>query len=299
MKHTLKLLAISALAMLVITSCNNSKHEGFDSTENGLHYKLLKTSQGKEKVKKGDVISLILTYSTMKDSLLFDSRNMGRPFMLKVDKSDFKGDLTEGFQLLSEGDSAQFILNADSFFIKTAKMDVPAEIKKGSEIKFNVKVLTVKTEKQFKEEQDKMMAERNKKNELNKQMEDSLLKKYIVDNKITEKPSSTGIYTLIKTKGSGTTVAAGDTIEVKYKGTLLDGKEFDNSERSPVPVKFPIGVGMVIPGWDEAIVGMKAGTKAKLVIPSAMAYGAQGGGPIEPFSPLVFDIEIVKVFKKK
>jgi len=87
---------------------------------------------------------------------------------------------------------------------------------------------------------------------------------------------------------------AGDTVEVNYKGMFLDGKVFDSSEGSPVPVKFPIGVGAVIKGWDEALTMMNVGGKAKILIPSELAYGANGAqNVIPPYTPLVFEVEII------
>jgi FKBP-type peptidyl-prolyl cis-trans isomerase FkpA len=103
-----------------------------------------------------------------------------------------------------------------------------------------------------------------------------------------------------KHKGSGPKVMAGDTVYVKYTGKTLDGKVFDSSDRSPAPVKFPIGVGRVIKGWDEAVLMMNVGSKISILIPSSIGYGETGAGEqIPPFSPLLFDIEVYKIGGKK
>ena len=99
-----------------------------------------------------------------------------------------------------------------------------------------------------------------------------------------------------KHKGSGAKIVAGDTVYVKYTGKTLDGKVFDSSDRSPVPVKFQIGVGQVIKGWDEAVTMMNVGGKISILLPSSLAYGDRGAGEqIPPFSPLLFDVEVYKV----
>jgi FKBP-type peptidyl-prolyl cis-trans isomerase len=299
MKKMRLLLGTAACVALLFGACKNSKYEGYEQSENGLYYKMISVVGSKPKIKQGDIITLNLNYTTIKDSLLFESSKLGRPFMIKVDKSEFKGDLTEGFKMLSEGDSASFILSADSFFVKTAKRDLPKEITKGSDLKFYLKVLKVETEEKFKAAQQKAQDEQMKAAEASKSMEDSLIKKYVIEKNITAKPNASGIYITETKKGSGALVTKGDTIEVKYTGKFLDGKVFDSSDNSPVPVKFAIGVGMVIAGWDEAIVGMKTGTKATLLIPSAKAYGGMSTGPIPAYSPLVFDIEIVGLTKGK
>ncbi len=77
---------------------------------------------------------------------------------------------------------------------------------------------------------------------------------------------------------------------------LLDGTVFDSSYERKEPITFPIGIGQVIPGWDEGILLLKEGEKARFVIPSHLAYGSRGaGGVIPPNATLIFDVELVKI----
>jgi len=93
--------------------------------------------------------------------------------------------------------------------------------------------------------------------------------------------------------GSGPVAKAGDKVSVNYKGTLADGKVFDQSYGRG-PFDFPLGGGQVIKGWDEGVAGMKVGGKRQLHIPSALAYGPRGaGGVIPPNADLVFDVELL------
>ena len=98
-------------------------------------------------------------------------------------------------------------------------------------------------------------------------------------------------------KGEGEkTVKAGDEIKVHYTGFLEDGTKFDSSVDRDEPFVFVIGNGMVIRGWEEGILGMKAGEKVKLTIPPEMAYGEQGaGGVIPPSAMLVFEVELLEI----
>ena len=100
--------------------------------------------------------------------------------------------------------------------------------------------------------------------------------------------------------GTGAVAESGDTLSMKYKGTLLDGTEFDSTAaHGDKPFTFPIGGGRVIKGWDQGILGMKVGGKRKLTIPPDLGYGARGAGPkIPPNSTLVFEVELVGVEKK-
>jgi len=97
--------------------------------------------------------------------------------------------------------------------------------------------------------------------------------------------------------GSGRPAEKGDTVSVHYVGRLQDGKEFDNSRKKGKPLVFILGVGSVIKGWDQGMVGMKPGGRRRLVIPPHLAYGEQGtpGGPIPPNATLIFEVEMLKV----
>jgi peptidylprolyl isomerase len=100
-------------------------------------------------------------------------------------------------------------------------------------------------------------------------------------------------YVLIE-EGTGETPQAGDLVEVHYTGMLEDGTKFDSSYDRGQPIIFPLGTGRVIPGWDEGIALLKVGSKAKLVIPSELAYGETGaGGVIPPDATLIFDVELI------
>ena len=96
--------------------------------------------------------------------------------------------------------------------------------------------------------------------------------------------------------GTGAQAESGKTVSVHYTGKFQDGKVFDSSVSRGEPIKFPLGAGRVIKGWDEGLALMKEGGKAQLVIPPHLAYGESGaGGVIPPNATLVFDVELVSV----
>jgi FKBP-type peptidyl-prolyl cis-trans isomerase FklB len=122
--------------------------------------------------------------------------------------------------------------------------------------------------------------------------------KFIADNKKKEGVITTasGLQYKIITKGTGASPKATDTVSVHYKGTLIDGKEFDSSYRRGQPASFPVNG--VIKGWTEALQLMKEGSKWQLFIPSELAYGDRGAGrDIGPNSTLIFDVELISIKK--
>ena len=104
-----------------------------------------------------------------------------------------------------------------------------------------------------------------------------------------------GLQTQDLTVGTGQEVKSGDTVTVNYLGTLENGTKFDSSYDRNQPFTTQIGVGQVIKGWDEGIVGMKVGGKRKLIIPASLGYGDQAAGSIPPNSTLVFEVELLSV----
>lgn len=102
-----------------------------------------------------------------------------------------------------------------------------------------------------------------------------------------------GLQYKITAEGNGSKPQATDTVTVHYRGTLIDGTEFDSSFSRGQPAKFKLG--QVIKGWTEGLQLLKQGTKAQLFIPPTLAYGERGAGPIGPNSTLIFDIELIGI----
>jgi len=120
------------------------------------------------------------------------------------------------------------------------------------------------------------------------------IQKYLSDHpdlNFTLKQS--GLYYLDVTAGTGDQPVAGDSALVFYTGYLLDGTEFDSNEGDPA-YKFPVGEGFVIPGFDEAVMLMREGGTAKILIPSYLGYG-NSGYYMPSYTPLLFDVELDSV----
>ena len=120
------------------------------------------------------------------------------------------------------------------------------------------------------------------------------LTEYLAKNKVTVDPTPSGLYYVQTQEGNGEKPEVGMMAQVHYTGKLLDGTVFDSSIERGEPISFPLGVGQVIPGWDEGIMMMSKGEKGVLYIPYYLAYGdRQAGDKITPFSNLLFEVELV------
>ena len=108
--------------------------------------------------------------------------------------------------------------------------------------------------------------------------------------------TDSGLRYKIIQKGDGAKAEKGQQVSVHYEGSLLNGQVFDSSYKRKEPIDFQLGIGQVIPGWDEGISLMHVGDKARFVIPSNLAYGSAGaGGVIPPNAVLLFDVELMEV----
>lgn len=301
MKKNLVFLAVAAIGF---ASCNG----GFKKSDGGLLYNIVDDKSGSN-ITNGDFVSANVVAKTDGDSVLYSTYDAGRPAYLTIPaKLPTKGDIYSAIMLLSEGDSAEVKVNADSLFKKNAPKPpgfkgkyVIYEIKINKVIpkgKLDDKVFGGRIEAFFKTEADKMKA-----------AEPGKIQKYIADHKITASKTDSGLYYQITQQGNGPLPAKGDTVVVNYTGRFVtNGKVFETSDKAVAqkekvfnpmapyqPIHIPVGINAVIKGWDQGLMLLNKGAKATLVIPSHLAYGEQGFQAIGPFTPLAFDVEVVNI----
>ena len=267
---------------ILAAACNNYRTQ---VTESGLKYQIFEHKDDARKAKLGDIMSFHLVLKNGTDSTLRDTYKEGSPMKMVLQEPPFKGSFEEGLTLLAAGDSAKFLVNADTLFAKM-QQPMPPMIAKGSEISFTVKVLSVLTSEEFQKDQSKSADKQ-------KTIDAKVIDDYLAKNSMTGKGTKTasGLVYIAEKAGTGASPVAGDKVKVNYVGKFLDGKEFDSSKGTPLDLQ--VGAGMVIPGWEEGIMLMKKGEKGLLIIPSGLAYGPETYGPIPGNSVLQFELELV------
>lgn len=119
--------------------------------------------------------------------------------------------------------------------------------------------------------------------------------KFLLENRVKEGVvvTDSGLQYMVVEMGDGAKPSATDNVTVNYRGTLLNGEEFDSSYARNQPVTFQLD--QVIPGWTEGVQLMPVGSKFKFFIPPNLAYGPAGGGPIGPNATLVFEVELISI----
>lgn len=291
-KAAIQGMLVVAGLLTVMQACQEQSKDHFQQSAGGLKYCFLLENPQARKASIGDIMTMVVKYTNYKDSVLFNTQHSGNPtgtIQIRLVEPSYKGDIVEGFAMMHEGDSAIFKTSADSFFAKIIQQPLPPFIPPSSDLTFYVKVIRI----QSMEEIQRQMEEEAK---MKSAEEDSLIKQYLSVNKINVSPTQTGLYYLLLKKGNGKKAESGKTVKVHYTGTLLDGTKFDSSYDRGQPIEFVLGQGMVIAGWEEGIAMMNEGGKAKLIIPSKLAYGPQQRGEIiKPYSTLVFEVELIEV----
>jgi len=298
--------------LVLIFAVNANAQNDLQRTPNGAMFRVFTHNTG-EKIKLNDVVTFDIIQKTDKDSVLmssYDSRNKGITRVQPPDSlKDFIGiNLMQVFPLLALNDSAEVKIPTDSMF-KGHEDQRPPFFSKGSNLVLMLKILRVQSLNDAIAERNAAIAARDAMIEKLKTSEKPDADKYIASHKLILKTTPSGLKYIITKPSPKPRPQKGDTLLVNYVGRTLDDKIFDTSietiakgagiaqEGRPYePFQFIVGSGGVIPGWDEGLLLVNEGAKARFVIPSALGYGSQGAGDnIKPYSTLVFDIELVKV----
>jgi FKBP-type peptidyl-prolyl cis-trans isomerase len=277
------LIGLAVATVFALGAC--SKYKGFKKDKSGFYYKFHgDIHDTADQPATGDLVGILLSMRAG-DSLLIPMM----PNEMLMD-SLYEGDLFAALRTMHVGDSATFILDGPKFFENM--MGPGQEYEFGEDpLYFDVKLYGLMKKADFekaKAEYEAQMVER-------KGQEKIEIEEYLEKNKDL-KQTPIGIYVKNVKKGSGDKVEPLQTVKVHYTGRFVDGTVFDSSVERGEPFTFTVGAGQVIPGWDAAVSDMRVGDKVTVLIPSELAYG-EGRQGIPPYSPLVFDIELLEIEK--
>ncbi|MBQ8703912.1 MAG: FKBP-type peptidyl-prolyl cis-trans isomerase [Bacteroidales bacterium] len=300
MKKQARMATLLVAGTMLLAACGSSDMKGYKQTDEGLYYRFEQQCKDSLQVQEGDVLVGEMTIRL--DTTILRS-NVGRTERLMPVVPMYDGVLHEGLLMMHKGDRAIFAIEADSMakFLQPNQMPPMYEQGKGMKFYYEVNLQDIVTRDEFAEEQ----ANYQQQMEHARVAEPELIAAYVKEHGVKAQPNAKGLYVIVNKKGNGPTVAVGREVTISYTGRLLDGTMFDSSNEADCresglqchePLTYVVGQMSLIPGWEEGVMGQPEGSKLQLIIPSAMGYGSQGAGQnIPPYSPLVFDIEIVSV----
>ncbi len=278
----MRLMLFAALFALCCFGCQKEKKL---TTPDGHEY-IQHTDLGKEKPKPGDYVYF---HAQIRDGerILRSSRQDGVAPVMQIPVTDEPGrelsPVESVIKLIGLGDSVTVLIELDS--VQQQQMGITT----GNIMYYDVVLTDIETEE---ERQSRLDVVRQRESEIAGKV-GATVQQYSAGQLASEiKTTASGLKYIIHEEGSGDVPKPGNNVSVHYYGVLTDGKMFDTSYKNGEPISFPIGMGRVIPGWDEGIALLKPGGKATLFIPSQLGYGEQGSPPvIPPNAELIFYVE--------
>ena len=286
MKRVFVMMTAFCVMLSFLTGCDNAP-KGYKTTDNGLYYRFY-VNNGGEVPNVGDLVELTLSCVVNDTTVIIPaSKNI-----IQLNEPSFATDFAEGIAMMHKGDSASFIVNIDSTFMNLFRVpELPKEFNSTDIMRFEIKVNDFYPESEYVNKMVEAIKKQYPEETANAYAE---MQQYFALNNISASPTASGLYYVQTSEGNGEMPEKGDNVKVHYTGKLLNGKVFDSSVERGEPIEVPIGMGYVIPGWDEGIMLMSKGEKGVLYIPYYLGYGDRGAGAdIPPFANLIFEVELI------
>lgn len=296
-----KIALISALA-LAMAGCSGMKKGDGD-----MYYKIVDNKSGGT-IQEDDFIDITYTETTDDGVPITGSYVLDQPTLLFRERPRFQGDFFSALAQLSEGDSAIVKVNIDSA-VKRVRFIKPKG-SKGKYLIYHVRVNKVIGRNGLNDSAYNNKIENYKKifYERCRQAEPAKLKKYIAAQPGQPVFTPSGLGYILNRTGKGKPGVKGDTVLLNYSASYLSGIVFETNKLSTAKqagiynhlrpyqtIKMILQGGTKLSGFDEALHKFPAGTQVKLIIPSKLAYGADGSNRILPYTPLLCDLEILKI----
>ncbi len=240
-------------------------HQDTLTTASGLKYVVLKKMNPKAPLAKSGEQVTVHYSGYFKDGKIFDSSvKRGQPIKFTLGKGQVIKGWDEGLQLMGTGDRFKFIVPYQLAYGERGRGTIPPK----TDLIFDVEMIYHQPERKV---------EPYATEGLDTVTTASGLKMIKIHSTRLERPQK------------------GQKVWVDYSGYLTDGSMFDSSVKRGEPISFKVGFGQVIKGWDEALLSMRKGEKARLIIPPNLGYGSRAAGLIPPNSTLIFDVHLVDI----
>lgn len=282
-KNMKRFLFLAGALTVILGACSQSG----DKSDLGTEVTFVTRGEG-DKLISGQIITMSMWYG-MDGETIRESKGNTLPYQYFEDTLNINGEFASVLELLSVGDSVRFTVPARDLYEKTFQQPLPDTIAEDKGIEWALRV-----EEQYTIEEYEVIARQKASEAANKLLaeETAAFEAYFAAENITPIKTESGLQYVITQKGSGAIPQLGQRITAKYKGMFFNNMEnvFDQGDYT-----FPLGQRNVIAGWDEGFSYFPVGSKGVLYIPSELAYGVSGRGPIGPNEPLVFEVELLEI----
>ncbi|MBS4064707.1 MAG: FKBP-type peptidyl-prolyl cis-trans isomerase [Chitinophagaceae bacterium] len=302
MKTIQSILVVAAAVMLV--SCGGG---GYKKTKGGILYQIVSDSRGNV-IKNGDFFEIQIgetVYKTgKKDTLLSDPNMLPPNQVVPMDSATLPPDFYTIFKQIRKGDSIIVRQSTDSI-IKSSMGNVAPFLKKGGFIVTSYRIVNIYSNRNAADSAGMVIMQQQRLKDSVKQAQqlvkdDQAIREYLTKNNISAFKTAKGCYVQILDAGTGPKADSGKQVSVLYTGFSFDGKKFDSnidtSFQHPEPLQFVIGQFGMIAGFQDGVMQIAKGGKAKIFVPSSLAYGAQGNPPaVKPNENLIFEMELLDI----
>lgn len=280
----------TAFCLLVFFSCSEPKTFNGYSKKDNFYYKLLSIGDGKIKPDTSETLWIDAKCLTLKDSVFWDTKHEAfQRFFIKQNSFSF----AKQFFTWAEGDSVQYLIPSATFFKEFFQLPVPFFSEKDSAVKLSVKIMRILNSEELGHINDSLrIVSLQQQNE-----EYAQINNYVTLNFKGSLQFSKDAFMQITQVTQGDSIKKGCKISLLYKGFYLDGRLADFTPDNR-PFDFTIGQeGQIIEGLRLALYHLKMGEKAKIILPSRLAFGSRGSsnGSIAPYTPMLYEVEVLDV----
>jgi FKBP-type peptidyl-prolyl cis-trans isomerase FkpA len=287
------ILVAALVFSVMLVGCKFIPNDEFTTTASGIAYKIITMGDSSYLPQQGDSVYLIARFKNAEGQLVFNSEadSYNGLIGLALTTGAKQGSLEEACTLISEGDSAVFKINANIIYNRLFNVSLPKNIKKGSLLTIEAYIYKIKTvamqrkdSLSYKLWSNEMLA-----------VENEQIKQYKAANKIDSVFENEGVIELKNEIHYG--IPTQKTIFVRYKGMFLDGRVMDTNLDTEEAFEYKKGTpDQLLRGIEKTAIKMNKGDKMKVLLTSAVAFGAHGSstGNVAPFTPLIYEIEVIK-----
>ncbi len=271
----------------LLTGCHQ-KYPGYKKTNDGVYYRFYEKNTKGVRPQFSDYLKMEMSYF-MNDSLMYSWTENADYVRTRLSATKYHGDLQSGLALMHEGDTASFIVPADSTLVHVFGADLNTlSVKPDDIIRYEVRLVQVQKEADFLAEVEQIQTKMREQSEV-------MFKAYVQNNVKSISPTESGVYIVPLSAGKGKKPVVGDEVELDYSVGLIVNDSMTYPVRDSDRFVFVLGEGYAIPAWEEVVPMMNLGESARIIVPSKMAYGEHAVEGLNPYSNLVYDMKLVKI----